>query len=220
MVGTKASLGRDKPGRHLFVSPPAGGSAGRQAGEGGYEQCVTKPRTGHPRDARAIKKDRRSQEPKVMSRTSDNPHRPRLASSPSPLPPAGEETEETSPLTRTRALPPASPERAPLGAKRAARSWEAFVPITRIRATCAVGSGKEHRREAIQIRGATPTATRVLADGRPVPGHGSEPTRSKPASIETPYRFPRSAWSRSMASKRALKLPSPKPTAPRRSMNS
>ena len=66
-VGTKAS-----PSRDLFVSPPAGGSAGRQAGEGGYEQCATKPGT------------RKSE---LISRTSDNPHRPRLAKLTEPTPP-------------------------------------------------------------------------------------------------------------------------------------
>ena len=153
----------------------------------------------------------RSQERhKVMSRTSDNPLRPRLASSPSPLPrgtfgyrqnnkqlstqgltqtplaPAGEETDGD--LASTRALTRASPERAPSGAKRAARSWEALVPTCRIRATCAVGSGKEHRREAIQIRGAAPTATRPKRDPRPPTTSGSEQLdrsllRSKPIQL-------------------------------------
>ena len=127
-----------------------------------------------------------------MSRTSDNPHRPRLASSPSPLhrgtfgyrqnnnqlsnqgltqtplAPAGEETGN-GPRLNAR----------PLSERRQAQSGPRGLgrPLcrpTRIRATCAVGSGKEHRREAIQKRGAAVTATRDRTDPRPVRTNGSE----------------------------------------------
>ena len=144
-------------------------------------------------------------ESKLTPRTSDNPHRPRLASSPSPLPrgtfgyrqnnkqlslqgltqtplaPAGEETRTD--LASTRALPRASAE----GAKRTARSWEALVPTSRIRATCAVGSGKEHRREAIQIRGAAATATRART--APAPSATTAPRNSIEACFDrNPYK--------------------------------
>ena len=133
---------------------------------------------------KGLPKTRQAKSPPLGLSPSRGECRPpgRLASSPSPLPPAGE--EKKTDLAFTRALTRASPERAPLGAKRTARSSEAFVPTTRIRATCAVGSENEHRREAIQIRGAPPTATRAKAD-RTSSSPRLRETRSKPASIET-----------------------------------
>ena len=150
--------------------------------------------------------ERRQAPSGLTSRTSDNPHRPRLASSPSPLHRGTFGHRQTTPNSPPKASPkPPSPlpgktqrHTSPLRAhsheqaqseRRQAQSeprayWEAFVPTSRIRATCAVGSGKEHRREAIQTRGAAVTATRAKTDPT-----SSSPrlraTRSKPASIET-----------------------------------
>ena len=111
--------------------------------------------------------------------TSNSPPRPHPNP---PRPCRGRDKKRTSPLRAH------SHERDPSERRQAQseprRSWEALVPTSRIRATCAVGSEKSIAERAIQIRGAPPTATWVQAD-RTSSSPRLRETRSKPASIET-----------------------------------
>ena len=175
----------------------------------------TRPKLG----ARPSPSERRQAQSELMSRTSENPHRPRLASSPSPLhrgtfghrqnnkqpspqgltqtplAPAGEETKGD--LASTRALTRARPERAPQAQSE---------PRGLGRPSCRPLGSERHARSdpKTSIAGRRYKYEEPHLQQQEPELHPPRPpqrlraTRSKPASIETPIRiFHSTVWRRS-----------------------